>query len=268
MFNTIARSTTALIAAAMASNAQADAAALDLAKSLSNPVAALISVPFQYNYDHHIGPDNDGERHTLNIQPVIPISISEDWNLISRTILPVTHQSDVFPGAGSQTGTGDTVQSLFFPPKEPTAGGWIWGAGPAMLLPTGSEDELTADTWAAGPTGVALRQSGPWTVGLLFNHLVDVADAGHRADINSTFIQPFASYTTPLAVTYTLNSETTHDWENHDSAVPLNVLISKVVHIGGQLFSIGDGLRYWVDSTDNGPQGLGTRLIVTALFPK
>ena len=89
MFNTIARSTTALIAAAMASNAQADAAALDLAKSLSNPVAALISVPFQYNYDHHIGPDNDGERHTLNIQPVIPISISEDWNLISRTILPL-----------------------------------------------------------------------------------------------------------------------------------------------------------------------------------
>lgn len=268
MFNTITRSTTALIAAAMASNAQADAAAADLAKSLSNPVAALISVPFQYNYDHHIGPDNDGERHTLNIQPVIPISISEDWNLISRTILPVTHQSDVFPGAGSQTGTGDTVQSLFFSPKEPTAGGWIWGAGPAMLLPTGSEDELTADTWAAGPTGVALRQSGPWTVGLLFNHLVDVADAGHRADINSTFIQPFASYTTPSAVTYTLNSETTHDWENHDSAVPLNAMISKVVPIGGQLFSIGGGLRYWVDSTDNGPQGLGARLIVTALFPK
>lgn len=72
-------------------------------------MTALISTPFQYNYDHNIGPDNNGERHTLNIQPVIPISISEDWNLISRTILPITHQSDVFPGAGSQTGTGDTV---------------------------------------------------------------------------------------------------------------------------------------------------------------
>ena len=72
-------------------------------------MTALISAPFQYNYDHNIGPDNNGERDTLNIQPVIPISISEDWNLISRTILPITHQSAVFPGAGSQTGTGDTV---------------------------------------------------------------------------------------------------------------------------------------------------------------
>lgn len=150
-------------------------------------------MPFQYNYDHNIGTDNNGERHTLNIQPVIPISTSEDWNLFSRTILPITHQSDVFPGAGSQTGTGDTLQSLFFSPKEPTASGWIRGAGPVVMLPAGSEDELTADTWAAGPTGVALRQSGPWTVGLLFNHLVYVADAGRRTDINRTFIQPFGS---------------------------------------------------------------------------
>ena len=144
----------AMLAALHTLSASADQAAADLAKSLSNPVAALISVPFQYNYDHNIGTDNNGERHTLNIQPVIPISTSEDWNLFSRTILPITHQSDVFPGAGSQTGTGDTVQSLFFSPKEPTASGWIWGAGPVVMLPTGSEDELTADTWAAGPTGV------------------------------------------------------------------------------------------------------------------
>jgi hypothetical protein len=248
--------------------AQAEQSSADLAKSLSNPVAALISVPFQYNYDQNIGPDDDGHRSTLNIQPVIPISISEDWNMISRTIIPIISQTDVVPGAGSQSGTGDVVQSLFFSPKEPTASGWIWGVGPVFLLPTGSEDELTADKWGAGPTGVLLRQQGPWTYGGLFNHIVDFAGDDDRSDISSTFIQPFMSYTTPSAVTFTLNSESTIDWENDDSAVPINAIVSKVVPIGGQLFSIGGGLRYWADSTENGPEGLGVRLQITALFPK
>jgi len=246
----------------------ADQSSADLAKSLSNPVAALISVPFQYNYDQNIGPDDDGHRSTLNIQPVVPISISEDWNLVSRTIVPIISQSDVAPGAGSQSGTGDVVQSLFFSPKEPTASGWIWGVGPAFLLPTGSEDELTADKWGVGPTGVVLRQQGPWTYGGLFNHLVDFAGDDDRSDISTTFLQPFMSYTTPNAVSYTLNSESSIDWENHDSSVPINAIISKVLPIGGHPFSFGGGLRYWVKSADNGPEGLGLRFQVVALFPK
>ena len=248
--------------------ASAETSKADLAKSLSNPVAALISVPFQYNYDQTIGPEDDGHRSTLNIQPVIPVSISEEWNMISRTILPIIDQSDIAPGSGSQTGTGDVVQSVFFSPKEPTASGWIWGLGPVFLLPTGSEDELTADKWGAGPTGVVLRQQGPWTYGGLFNHIVDFAGDDDRSDISSTFIQPFMSYTTPSAVTYTLNSESTIDWENEDSAVPINAIVSKVVPIGGQLFSVGGGFRYWADSMENGPEGLGVRLQITALFPK
>ena len=90
----------------------------ELAKQLANPVAALISLPFQLNYDTNIGPEDKGDRWTLNIQPVIPISLSEDWNLISRTILPVIWQDDIYPGAGSQSGIGDIVQSLFFSPAE------------------------------------------------------------------------------------------------------------------------------------------------------
>jgi hypothetical protein len=85
-----------------------------LAQKLSNPIASLISVPFQFNYDQNIGPREDGERLTLNIQPVIPISLNDDWNVISRTIVPIISQDEIFPGAGDQFGLGDTVQSLFF----------------------------------------------------------------------------------------------------------------------------------------------------------
>ena len=100
-------------AAAPANEAQ------ELAKKLSNPVANLISVPLQSNFDCNIGPADDGCRFTMNLQPVIPISIADDWNVISRTILPITYQNDIFPGAGDQFELGDTVQSFFFSPKDP-----------------------------------------------------------------------------------------------------------------------------------------------------
>jgi len=96
----------------------------DMAKALANPISSLISVPFQLNWDDDIGPVEGGRRFTMNVQPVAPFSIGDDWNLISRTILPIIDQSDIFPGAGSQTGLGDTLQSLFFSPKAPTDSGW------------------------------------------------------------------------------------------------------------------------------------------------
>jgi hypothetical protein len=162
-----------------------------IAKQLSNPVAALISVPFQLNWDDNFGPDDEGSKLTLNIQPVIPISLNDKWNLISRTILPVVSQDDIFPGAGDQFGIGDTVQSMFFSPKAPTASGWIWGVGPVFLLPTATDDLLGGEKWGAGPTGVALKQTGPWTYGALFNHIWSFAGDSNRNDINSTFLQPF-----------------------------------------------------------------------------
>ena len=240
----------------------------ELAKQLANPIAALISVPFQLNYDSNIGPVEDGSRWQLNFQPVVPMSLNADWNVISRTILPVIEQQDVFPGAGSQFGLGDTVQSFFFSPKQPTGNGVIWGVGPVLLLPTGTDDLLGAEKWGLGPTGVALKQDGPWTYGFLFNHIWSVAGTGSRADISTTFLQPFLSYTTPDAWTFTLQTETTYDWEREQWTVPINALASKVVKVGDQLVSLGAGVRYWADGPQSAPHGWGVRLVATLLFPR
>ena len=147
--------------------------AAELAKQLSNPVAALISVPFQANWDFNIGPAN-GDRFTLNIQPVIPISISKDWNLILRTILPIISQDDVFGHSGTQSGLGNTTQSFFLSPKAPGPGGIIWGVGPVGYYPTKTDDLLGPDKWGLGPTVVALVQEKGWTVGILANQIWSV----------------------------------------------------------------------------------------------
>ncbi|MCI0675406.1 MAG: hypothetical protein L0Y42_06470 [Phycisphaerales bacterium] len=242
----------------------ADAA--ELAKKLSNPIASLISVPFQFNFDRGFGPDDDGERYTLNIQPVIPISLNEQWNVISRTIVPITHQDDLFPGAGDQTGLGDIVQSLFFSPKEPTSGGLIWGAGPVFLIPSATDDLLGSEKFGIGPTVVLLKQEKGWTYGALANHIWSVAGDGDRADVNATFLQPFLSYTTRDAWTFALNTESTYDWEAEEWSVPINAVVSKLVTLGDQPIQFFAGVRYWADSPDTGPEGFGFRAGFTLLF--
>ena len=259
-----------LVAATLgwSSLAMADESESELAQQLANPVAALISVPFQLNYNSNIGSADDGDQWLLNVQPVIPFSLNEDWNLISRTILPVVAQSDFFPGAGSQTGIGDTVQTFFLSPKAPTSAGWIWGAGPAFLLPTGTDDLLTTDKWGAGPSAVVLRQTGPWTIGMLGSHIWSYAGDSDRQDVNSSLLQPFLSYTTPKAWTFSLQTESTYDWEGGGWQIPVRGTFSKLTRFGTQLVSLGGGVHYWLESTPTGPEGWGLRFTATLLFPR
>ena len=236
----------------------------DLAKQLQNPVANLISVPFQSNFEFNGGPNGNGFSATTNIQPVISVSIGEDWNLIIRTILPVIYRDNY--GPGQTFGTGDITQSFFFSPKAPIDG-IIWGIGPAFLWPTASDDTLGTDQWGAGPTAVALTQQGPWTIGVLANHIWSYAGPQSREDVSSTFLQPFVSYNFAHGFSITLNTELTYDWIHDAWTVPMNMTANQVFKIGDQAISASIGGKYYAVAPDGAPDW-GIRAVLTFLFPK
>jgi len=256
--------TTALFAQDAATDDKA--AAAELAKKLSNPVASLISVPIQNNWDFGIGPAN-AMRYTANVQPVIPVTLNEDWNLITRTIIPIVYAESPVIGGSSKFGFGDTVQSLWLSPKAPTASGWIWGAGTVLLWPTSTDDALGVGKLGAGPTALALKQVNGWTYGMLANHIWSYAGQGSNPDVNASFLQPFVSFTTKKFTTFTLNTESTYDWENSQWTVPLNGMVSQLVKIGGKPVQFSLGARYYAEKPDGGPDW-GLRFAVTFLFPK
>jgi hypothetical protein len=235
-----------------------------LAMQLQNPVASLISVPFQSNFEFGLGPNDDGFKYTLNFQPVIPVSLSKDLNLIIRTIVPIISQDDVIPNT-SQSGLGDTTQSFFLSPKKPV-GGLILGFGPVFLWPTGTNSFLGSEKWGVGPTGLLLKQTGGWTIGLLFNQIWSYAGDDQRDYVSSTFLQPFITYTTKTKTTYGVNTESTYDWHNSQWTVPVNVFVSQLVKVGKMPVSFTLGGKVYADGPSGAP-AWGIRFVVTPLFP-
>jgi hypothetical protein len=252
--------------------AQTDGAAgasnADLAQELSNPLADLITVPVQMTWDRNVGVRDEGRRLQTNIQPVIPIDWSDDWNLITRTIIPITSQKKIAPGAGSQFGLGDINMSLFFSPKTPTAGGLTWGVGPVFLMPTATDSLLGAKKWGVGPAAVVLTTRGPWTMGMLANHIWSVAGDSDRPDISSTFLQPFAAYTTPEAWTVSFQSESTYNRKSSKWSIPVNLAVAKLVYWGQLPVSLSAGVGYWLESPNSGPEGFRYRLQANFVLPK
>lgn len=240
----------------------------DLAQDLTNPLADLVTIPIQINYDENIGFEDEGTRITTTLQPVIPFDLGTDWLLITRTILPIISQDDIFPGYGSESGLSDLNTTLFLSPVAPDGKGFMWGAGPVFVFPTATEDLLGNEKWSAGPAAVFIAMGEQLTFGMLMNHVWSYAGADDRADVNNSFIQPFIAYVTESAWTISLQSETSYNWETEEWAVPVNVGFSKLVWLGNLPVNLQAGMGYWLDSPDSGAEGWRFRLQANFVLPR
>ena len=244
----------------------------EIAKKLANPVSAMITLPFQLNYERGFygTSGQKSNRWTLNIQPVVPFELNDEWKIVSRTILPVIRMDNIPVGNGITGGVGDIVQSVFLSPKKPTENGWIWGAGAVMMIP--SDSDVSSKKWGLGPTAVALRQKDAWTYGALVNHIWSVGGSDSVVKkVNNTFVQPFVTYTTSAGLSISAMSETTYNWEATSEnrwTVPLFFSLGQTDTIGKQRISYGASLKYNVKSPIGGAEGWGARLFFTFVFPK
>lgn len=236
-----------------------------LAQQLNNPLANLITVPVQNNFDYGGGRDDKGFRYTFVAQPVLPFTLNKDWNLITRTIIPFAHVDNVFPS--SESGVGDIVQSLWFSPSRPTKGGLVWGVGPAVLYPTATNDLLGAKQWGLGPTAVAVWLRGPWTFLLLGIHNWGLNPPDDRQRVNQSLGQIALAYTTPTRTTYFVSTESTYNWNRNQATVPLQMGINQLFVVGGAPIQFGGLLRYYAEKPE-GVADWGFQLRVTFIFPR
>ena len=242
----------------------------DLAKKLANPVASLISVPIQFNYDENIGLNDEGSVLQINIQPVIPMELNEDWNLITRTIIPVISQPGFAPGQNRKNGLGDIQFTTFFSPKEVGPSGWIWGAGAVAQFDSASDDRLGAGAFGLGPSAVMLKSFGPWVVGGLVNNIWSLS--ADRDDVNMFLFQPFINYNFPdkPGRYLTFAPIITANWEADSSntwTVPPGLGIGQGTRFGKQPVNMQSSAYYNVKKPEFGADWQ-LRLQQQLMFPK
>lgn len=239
----------------------------DLAKAAQNPVADMISVPFQNNVYFNAGPERR-TLYNLNIQPVIPFHLSEEWNLITRTIVPIIYDPGLLPGQDQVAGMGDINPSLFLSPAKPV-GGWILGAGPTFTLPTGTSSRLTDGQVLVGPTAVALRMDGPLVYGALINQQWSVGGWTDQY-ISKMLVQPFFNINFEDGWYLNTSPIITADWTAPNSSdtwtVPVGGGLGKILRIGDLPVNINFQAFYNVVTPSYGPTW-SIRLQVQLLFP-
>jgi len=205
-----------------------------LAKTAQNPIGDLISLPLQNNFNFGLGPNN-GTQWVLNIQPVIPVKLTDNLNLITRTILPVVYQPEIVPGTGSAVGLGNMNASFFFTPVP--KGAFVWGAGPIFTFPTNTDDKLGARQWGAGPSLVIVGMPGKWVLGFLVNNVWGFARHDNSNYINAMTLQYFINYNIAYGWYLTTAPIITSNWKtNNDNrwTVPVGMGVGRVFNIGPQ----------------------------------
>ncbi len=249
------------------SQEKAPESAEELAKKLANPVASLISVPFQNNTDYGIGTHN-GSKNTLNFQPVVPIPLSPKLNMIARMILPIITQHDVTGENTKQSGLSDMSLTTFFAPTN-TKNGLIWALGPAFLFPTGTNEYLTTKKWGVGPSALLLKQTkGGFTIGFLVNQIWSFAGDKDRDAVNQMFLQPFLVHNWKSGAGLGINAEITSNWEAGNTSAIINPTVSGVTKLGKQTISIAVGPRIPVAGPSASRADFGFRGVLTFVFPK
>jgi hypothetical protein len=223
----------------------------ELTRQTQNPISSLISVPFQGNWDFGIG-DRDSSATLLNFQPVMPFAASPSTNVTVRVIIPLTSQ----PTATEQRngGIGDTLATAFFSPSKSSK--LIWGAGPAVLLPTATNAAIGSEKIALGPSIVVLKQPGNITYGFLGNQVWSVDGAKDREAVNQAFLQPFFNYNLGNGLSAGLTMEATVKWEasNGKATAPLIFIINKIAMLGKRPVNFQIGAGPMVASPDGGPK--------------
>jgi len=212
----------------------------DLAKASQNPISTLISVPFENISSFNNGPE-DAYVNILNIKPVYPLNLSENWNLINRAIVPVIYQGEIIDGIGSKTGMGDITYQGFLSPAKP--GKLIWGVGPTVSFPTGAK-RLTTDKWSAGPAVVFLTMPGKWVFGALAFNVWSFAGDDEAEDVNQFSFQYFINYNLPKGWYLSMTPTITANWEadgGNTWTVPFGGGFGRVFNIGKQ--PVNAGLR-------------------------
>lgn len=244
-----------------------EASTAALAKAAQNPVANLISVPLQNNFNFGVGP-KDVMQYVLNIQPVIPISLNENWNLITRTIMPIISQPSPASGVPGAAGLGDINPTLFLSPAK--SGKLIWGAGPTFTFPTATDSMIGSGQWSAGPSVVALTMPGKWVLGTLVNNQWSYAGWGDH-DVNRMLLQYFINYNLPNGWYLTSSPVITADWKaDNDNrwTVPIGGGVGKIQHFGKLPVNLQLG-AYWNAET---PRDFGAdwqlRFQMQFMFPK
>ena len=253
--------------------ARAELSAEELAKVAQNPVGNLISVPFQENAYFNVGPLN-GTQNVLNIQPVYPIHLNSDWNIITRTILPIISLPAYAPGQGTTSGIGDLQFSAFLSPASP--GDWIWGVGTVSQFPTHSNDLLGNNNVGLGPTFVLLHleKGSPWVYGALVNNIWSVGNSGNPLSnapkYNNGLIQPFLNYNFEGGAYLTTSPIVTVNWEARGSqqwSVPMGGGAGKIFKIGPLPVNTQLGAYYSVVRPEYAPNWQ-IRAQVQFMFPK